>query len=253
MDERALPLLCDPETHDSLQLDASALFNQKSGRRYPIRDGIPVFFEAVSGSNKKYQELYDRIALFYDPAEALYRWLFRKADLRTEYLKELEVGASARVLEVSVGTGANIPHFRSDSEIFGLDISWGMLKRCQKRLAKLKRTVELFQGESERLPFRDGIFDVVFHIGGINFFNDKARAIAEMIRVAKPGTKVVIVDETEKVVKDIYEKTPFTRKYFQKRETAVASPVDLVPRDMLEISSKEIGDGRLYCLSFRKP
>jgi ubiquinone/menaquinone biosynthesis C-methylase UbiE len=136
---------------------------------------------------------------------------------------------------------------------FGLDISWGMLKRCQKQLAQWKRTAQLFQGEAENLPFRDGIFDVVFHVGGINFFNDRARAINEMIRVAKPGTKVVIVDETEKVVKEIYEKTPFTKKYFQKREGAVSSPVDLVPKDMLDIRSKEIGDGRLYCLSFRKP
>jgi hypothetical protein len=74
-----------------------------------------------------------------------------------------------------------------------------------------------------------------------------------MIRVAKPGTKVVIVDETEKVVKEIYEKTPFTKKYFQKRESAVSSSVDLVPKEMLDIGSKEIGDGWLHCLSFRKP
>src|SRR5262245_17750825 len=124
MDECSLPFLCDPETHDALELDAGVLLNPKSGRRYPIRDGIPIFVEALSGSNKKYQELYDRIAWFYDPAETLYRWLFRKADLRTEYLKELSVGANARVLEVSIGTGANIPHFPSDSEVFGLDISW---------------------------------------------------------------------------------------------------------------------------------
>ena len=253
MDERILPLLCDPETHARLRLEANELVNPESGRLYPLREGIPVFFESLSSSNKKYQELYDRIAVLYDPAEALYRFLFRKADLRTEYLKELEIGASARVLEVSVGTGANIPHLRSDTEVFGLDISWGMLKRCQKRLAKWKRTAQLFQGEAERLPFRDAIFDVVFHVGGINFFNDKARAIEEMIRVAKPDTKVVIVDETEKVVKHIYEKTPLTRKYFRKRETAVACPVDLVPQNMLDIRADEIGDGRLYCLSFRKP
>jgi hypothetical protein len=30
------------------------------------------------------------------------------------------------------------------------------------------------------------------------------------------GNEVVIVDETQKVVKEIYEKTPFTKKYFQK-------------------------------------
>lgn len=87
----------------------------------------------------------------------------------------------------------------------------------------MERSAELFQGEAERLPFRDAIFDVVF-VGSINFFNDRVRAIAETIRVAKPGTKIVIGDETEKVAKDIYEKTPLTRKYFQKRQTAVVSP-----------------------------
>jgi hypothetical protein len=80
-----------------------------------------------------------------------------------------------------------------------------------------------------------------------------AGGIAEMIRVVKLGTKVVIADETEQVVKDIYEKTPFTTKYFRKRENAVTSRIDLVLHDMLDIRSKEIGDGRLYSLSLRQP
>jgi len=54
----------------ALILGAGVLLNPKSGRRYPIRDVIPIFFEELSGSNKKYQQLYDRIALFYDAAEA---------------------------------------------------------------------------------------------------------------------------------------------------------------------------------------
>jgi uncharacterized protein YbaR (Trm112 family) len=134
MNESILPLLCDPETRDGLELDAGALLNRKSGRRYPIRDGIPVFFDALSGANKKYQEFYDRIALGYDLAETLYRWVYRKRDYRGEYLKELQFIPKARVLEVSVGTGSNVPHFPTDSEVFGLDISWEMLKRCRKRL-----------------------------------------------------------------------------------------------------------------------
>jgi hypothetical protein len=46
--------------------------------------------------------------------------------------------------------------------------------------------------------------------------------------VAKPNTR--IADETEKHVKDSYEKMPITRKYFKKRNTAVTCPVGLVPR-----------------------
>ena len=35
MDERTLPLLCDPETHDALELQEGMLLNPKSGRRDP--------------------------------------------------------------------------------------------------------------------------------------------------------------------------------------------------------------------------
>jgi uncharacterized protein YbaR (Trm112 family) len=47
MDKRTLALLCDPETHDALELDADVLLNTKSGRRYPIRDRIPIFFASA--------------------------------------------------------------------------------------------------------------------------------------------------------------------------------------------------------------
>jgi len=119
-------LLCDPESHDDLELNAVALLNPKSSRRYPIRDGIPIFFDALSRSNKKYQELYDRIALFYDPAETLYRWLFRKRDLRAEYLNELEVGAI-------VSTG-NSTFFAISSGI-RLGLSRMVTAFCQRRLS----------------------------------------------------------------------------------------------------------------------
>jgi ubiquinone/menaquinone biosynthesis C-methylase UbiE len=98
---------------------------------------------------------------------------------------------------------ANIPRLPSDGEVFGLDSSWGMLKRCRKHLAKWKRTAQLFQGEAERLAFRDGIFDVVFHVGGINFFHDRHAPSPKSSVWRRRRRGVVIVDETEKVVKEI--------------------------------------------------
>jgi ubiquinone/menaquinone biosynthesis C-methylase UbiE len=253
MNESALPLLCDPETHEPIELQRDALVNCRSGKRYPFRDGVPDFLDAATGQNKKYQELYDRIAAFYDPMFNLYRWLHPRYDMRKELMAELEVVAGGRVLEVSVGTGANLPYLRADIEFFGLDLSWAMLRRCRKNLRKWKRSAQLFHGEAEHLPFRDEIFDVVFHVGGINFFNDRSLAIREMIRVAKPGTKIAIADETETVVKSNYERWPVLGKYFRARTEAVADPTELIPRDMHQVRSSEVFQGRLYCVTFRKP
>ena len=252
MDAQVLNVLCDPETHEPLELQPDALVNARSGKRYSIRDGIPDFLDTISGQNKKYQELYDRIAAFYDLSSKLYCWLKGQRDFRRVYIDELEVSPGANILEVSVGTGANLPYFPSNVAFFGLDISWGMLRRCRKNLKKWNRTAELFHGEAERLPLREGLFDVVFHVGGINFFNDKAGAIQEMIRVAKSGTKLVIVDETEKIVKERYEKMPFLGRYYRKRAEAVTDPTTLVPGNMQEVNCKHILDGKAYCLMFRK-
>ena len=111
----------------------------------------------------------------------------------------------------------------------------------------------LFQAEAERLPFKVEAFDCVFHAGGINFFTDKVRAIKEMIWVAKPGTKIVIVDETERTIRENYQRTPIVKNSFEPGTEKVKCPVDLVPAEMKDISAREICGGKLYCLTFRKP
>jgi SAM-dependent methyltransferase len=56
-------------------------------------------------------------------------------------------------------------------------------------------TIEFFEGNASHLPFADGLFDAAFHFGGLNFFSDKNRALAEMTRVVRRGGKVVFGDE----------------------------------------------------------
>lgn len=253
MDSEVLSLLCDPDTRYAFELEEQALRNTATGRVYPIREGIPLFVSTLTGPNLRFQTMYDRIAPGYDLAEWLYRTLLRKPDYRLEYLSELEIRPGARVLEVSVGTGANLRYLPRDIDFYGIDLSWGMLRKCRKNLKRWGREAKLFQGEAGRLPFRAEAFDCVFHVGGINFFTHRQRAIKEMIWVAKPGTKIVIVDETEKVVREHYQRNPTTKAYFESGSENVRCPIDLVPEEMEEVKAREIFGGKLYCLTFRKP
>jgi ubiquinone/menaquinone biosynthesis C-methylase UbiE len=239
MDSELLSLLCDPDTRYSFELDGNSLRNTATGRVYPIRDEMPLFVSTVTGSNLKYKNYYDRIAKGYDMAERVYAWFTRRPDCRREILNELEISSRSRVLEVAVGTGANVRLLPRDIEFYGVDLSWGMLQQCRRNLTKWGLKGNLFQCEAERLPFRAEIFDCVFHVGGINFFTDKVRAIKEMIWVARPGSKIVIVDETEKATKSGAD--------------VARCPIDAIPEEMQELKVREIADGRLYCLTFRKP
>ncbi|AEJ44043.1 type 11 methyltransferase [Alicyclobacillus acidocaldarius] len=90
-------------------------------------------------------------------------------------------------------------------------------------------------------------------VGGINFFTDPARAMQEMMRIAKPGTKVVVVDETERKVRSTYERVPFVRRWFRDRGALVGIPIHAVPKMAEDVRVQELDGGNLYGLTFRKP
>ena len=174
--------------------------------------------------------------------------------VRQAILKDVQVPAGSNLLEVSIGTGTNLKYLPTEAEYFGLDISWGMLEQCQRNLKKWQLEAELFRGIGETLPFKDQVFDVVFHFGGINFFSDKKQAILELIRVAKPGAAIHIGDETEDLAKEYANSPlPFSREFYAERPGNIVNPVELVPPEMLDIKSNEIWNDKFYMLSFRKP
>jgi len=73
-----------------------------------------------------------------------------------------------------------------------------------------------------------------------------------MIRVAKAGTKIVIVDETIKLL-EAFTWLPGVRRLLEVYRDRFSPPVTLVPTDMRDLQVKEIMGGKLYCLTFRKP
>ncbi len=244
-----LTLMCDPVTRAPLELRGGVLLSPSAS--YELREGIPVFAPEPETLNLKYQTMYDRLAPIYDFAESAYQWVTRR-DVREFLAEEFELKPFMRVLEVSIGTGANLRLLPADAEVHGLDLSLGMLRACRRNLRRQHREATLYQGEAERLPFRDNSFDLVFHVGGINFFSDRRKALEEMLRVAKPGTKLVVSDETEEVVSGIYEKTPFVKRFFRNRKEQVESPIALLPAEATEAKLRTVSRGKLYSLTFRK-
>ena len=265
MKSETVSLLCTPGTHEPLSLTSETrpdggvqdvLVGIHSGERFLVRDGIPLLLDEskVSGFNRQYQGFYNSIAGGYDVTIKLFAYLAGGGEehFRMEFLQELEIQEGGRVLEVSIGTGANLRYLPVKASYFGVDLSWGMLKRCQRHQERRQMEAELILGNAEDLPLRDELFDSVFHVGGINAFNDRAKAICEMIRVARAGTKIVIVDETAKLLEFIAW-MPSARKWLQEHGERISAPVGLVPDGMRDIQVKEIARGNMYCLTFRKP
>lgn len=225
----------------------------KSGLGYQIEDEIIIIneTEGLRANNKKFSKFYNSIANIYDLGSRLYFGFFggeKKA--RREFLEQLDIHPHDKVLEVSVGTGINIQLLPTQANYYGLDISHEMLRKCHSNLQKLQRNALLFQAEAENLPFTDGAFDCVFHVGGMNYFANKKRAIAEMIRVAKSGSYITIVDETDKFFAT-FKWIPLLSNFFKTGE-ATQPPIQLLPKNVKNVSLTSVVDGNYWRLTFQK-
>ena len=208
--------------------------------------------DGLQGNNQKFKDLYNKIAPFYHLSQKLF-YLFKfggERAFRDEFLRYIDVKDTDLVLETSVGTADNFYYMNKQAHYFGVDISMGMLKRAVRHARKWKIVAEFICCEAEELPFEDCVFDVVFSCGGFNFYNNKQSAINEMIRVAKSGTRIFIIDETEKTVRDIYKSVPGSELYNIAKATI---PLDLIPENMKNIKHEIICSGYMYIVEFEKP
>lgn len=251
--------VCHFELTCLTQSNGQILWCEVCQKEYPVVGGIPHFFRPgeLSGWNKTFAFAYDWFSwgyrLFSAAAFALIG--MSEEEGRREILDHLNPGGG-RVLEVSIGPGVNLPYLvrRSDvGDIYGMDISQGQLNRCRAYIAHHDWNIHLQLGNAEQLPYQDNSFSGVFHIGGINFFNDKQKAIQEMIRVAKPGTRVLICDENERGAKAYERLLPGFKHMAGDYRQTIAAPVDLIPAEMLDISVFDVWKGWFYCISFTKP
>jgi SAM-dependent methyltransferase len=105
---------------------------------------------------------------------------------------EAGVQKGDRVLDVACGTGAltlaAAEITGSSGSVVGLDANPEMLAVARRKPVQ----IEWLEGSAGALPLPDNSFDAVVSQFGLMFFEDKAKAVAEMMRVLKPGGRLAV-------------------------------------------------------------
>ena len=119
--------------------------------------------------------------------------IWRKKAVRK--LKEIQ---PKRILDIATGTGdfAIASLKLNPTEVVGLDISAGMLEvgRAKMKTRKFDHIITMTQADSEEIPYEDDYFDGLTVGFGVRNFEHLEKGLAEMLRVIRPGGKVVILE-----------------------------------------------------------
>ncbi len=163
--------------------------------------------------------MFDRVAGVYDLLNTVmtaglhHHWRTRAVDLA-------RVGPGSRVLDVATGTGdlaiELARRVAPGGEVIGSDFSEGMLDRARAKGSKVlpdipsdvsagarngsthSKPVSLrFEwGDALELPYPDDVFDAATVGFGARNFSDLGQGLREMVRVVRPGGRVVVLEMT---------------------------------------------------------
>ncbi len=111
--------------------------------------------------------------------------------------KALIAAAKGRILEIGIGTGANLP-FYSDlaSEIVGIEPDRAMLAKAQQMAAKshTAAVVKLAIDDAQNLQFPNDSFDTVIMCLVLCTIPDPVKAVQEAYRVLKPDGQLLFLE-----------------------------------------------------------
>ncbi|KQX66160.1 demethylmenaquinone methyltransferase [Angustibacter sp. Root456] len=139
----------------------------------------------------------DEVAAMFDTVAARYDLTNDVLSLGQDRLwrravgRALDLRRGERVLDLAAGTGTSSePLVAAGADVVPADFSLGMLRVGKRRRPDLQLTA----GDATRLPFADGSFDAVTISFGLRNVVDTGAALREMLRVTRPGGRLVICE-----------------------------------------------------------
>jgi ubiquinone/menaquinone biosynthesis C-methylase UbiE len=135
-------------------------------------------------------EAWDAIAEGYDQFVAP-----QEVDLANEALRLVGLERGERLLDVAAGTGGlSLPAARLDADVLATDWSPAMIERFEARVREEGlRKAEGRVMDCHALDLPDDNFDVTASQFGVMLVPDQPRALREMLRVTKPGGRVLVI------------------------------------------------------------
>ena len=114
-----------------------------------------------------------------------------------DFLARLSVAPGTRMLDVGCGAGQiAIPAARAGVRVTGVDIAVNSIEQARVRAQAEGLDVHFDEGDAEMLAFADGTFDLVVSLIGAMFAPRPERVAAELVRVCRPGGRIVMANWT---------------------------------------------------------
>ena len=111
-------------------------------------------------------------------------------------LPRVRVGPNPAVLDLGCGTGINLLEaarvLAPCRRLHGIDLAPGMIEEARRKAAAAGVPATFEVGDAEHLALQDASFDLVICNSVYHWFPDRARAVAEMSRVLRPGGQALV-------------------------------------------------------------
>jgi phosphatidylethanolamine/phosphatidyl-N-methylethanolamine N-methyltransferase len=149
--------------------------------------GMSSEIESVATTNTRAR--YNRIAPFYDLMESVSERQF--VPWRQRLWGQVR---GAKILEVGIGTGKNFPYHPRGVKMTGIDIADRMLVRARERASRLGGSIELREGDVQKLAFPDNSFDSAVATFVFCSVPDAVQGMRELNRVVKPDGRILLLE-----------------------------------------------------------